>query len=115
MIINIKKSILFKDPTIRFLNEYGNNLWQEMWRRHKQLNYTPRDMADYYHIKTGDRIKTQTIKRWIWRNKIYNKVEPVAKKGVECVNSAFFDEDEEKVLKELLKNFSEHPNTEILP
>jgi hypothetical protein len=115
MIINLKKSSLFtENPVSRFAKEH-HDIWGEIWRRYISLGYSVRDICDYYHIKTGQRIQPQTIKRWIWRTEIYKLTEPIMEKGVELVKSSYFREHEERVIKELLKNISEHPNSKILP
>lgn len=116
MIINLKKSVLFtSNPSERFNKKYNTNLWDKVWYRYKTLDYSPEELGEYFHIKTGVRVHPQSMRRWIWRMEIYNKTQPVLKRGAECVVSSFFGEHEEEVIRELSKNISVHPKTKIFP
>jgi hypothetical protein len=116
MIINLRQSTLFtSDPIKRFDEQYGVNIWGDIWKRYKNLEYTTQDICDLYLIRTGERIKTQTIRRWIWRTEVYFMAKPILDKGASCVRSSIFGKKEGEVLKELLKNISEHPKNKILP
>jgi len=120
MIILIQKSELFKvDPDVRFAREYSvdKGLWKEMWRRHKLLEYSIKDICDYYEVKTKRQISRQNIKRWVLRTEIYSRVKPVADMGCESLNSNYFGDLEWFVIKELLKNIktSVKGNVKTLP
>lgn len=120
MIILIKKSCLFtEDPDKRFSNAYkvDRGLWKEMWRRHSIMEYTKKDLADYFKIKTGQTISNQSLKRWINRTRIYMRAKPVLDMGCESVNSNFFEDLEWFVIKEALKNIKSSVKKEpkILP
>lgn len=107
MIIHLKKSALFTiHPGKRFAKEYNTpeGLWEEMYRRHKILEYTIEDLCDFYNVKTNKTLTTQAINRWIWRSKVFEKADSVMQRGVETVVSDFFGDFEYEVIKELLKN-----------
>jgi len=120
MIILITKSEIFTtDPDIRFsrINGAPVGLWREMWRRHKILEYTFREMAEYYELKTKKQISRQNIKRWVLRTEIYSKTKPVIDKGCQSLNSEFFGDIEWFVIKEITKNLksSVNKNIKVLP
>lgn len=107
MIIDLTKSVLFtQDPDIRFSKEHGVALgfWKELWKRHKLLEYTIDDMCDYYQMKIGHRPSRKSIKRWIIRSEIYSMSKPILNKGGRTVVSTYFKENEDYVIRELLKN-----------
>lgn len=116
MIINLRQSTLFtSDPRDRFDEKYGVKIWADIWKRYKNLDYTTQDICDLYLIRTGERIKPQTIRRWLWRTEVYFKAKTVLDGGASCVRSSFFGSLEDEVVRELLKNISEHPKNRILP
>lgn len=107
MIIHIQKSALFTtDPDIRFSKEHNlpRGVWTELWRRHKILGYDMKDLCDLYEIRTGRKTKNYAMQRWIWRSEVYALTKDLIKDGVQVVNSYYFKEHEEEVIKELLKN-----------
>lgn len=116
MIILIKKSELFTlDPDIRFArsNHVDIGLWKEMWRRHKLLGYTFREMSELFELKTKRPISRQNVKRWVLRTEIYSKSKPIIDKGCESVNSEYFGQMEWFVIKELVKNLNSSVKKEI--
>ena len=120
MLILLNKSELFtNDPDKRFSVTYKvpQGIWKEMWRRYSILDYSRKDLAEYFELKTKKKISNQNIKRWIYRTKIFIKIKPVMDRGCESVNSYFFEELEWFVLKELLKNLrsSVNKNPKIMP
>lgn len=107
MIILINKSELFTiDPDDRFAKRYNvkRGIWKDMWRRYSILEYSRRDLADYFFMKTNKRITNQNVKRWVNRTKVFIKIKPIIDMGCNTVNSYYFDELEWFVIKELSKN-----------
>lgn len=107
MIIHLMKSRMFTvDPADRFAGEYGVSpkVWKEMWRRYKLLEYTPPELAAYFHFTVGSRISTKAVNRWILRTEIYCRSQVVTQKGVRVVKSEYFKEFEEEVIKEITKH-----------
>ena len=106
MIINIRKSKIFTlDPSIRFSKEYGlpKDVWQEVWRRYKLLDYSNGDLRDYLFLKYARNLSFPAMGRWINRGEIYMITNPLIKEGVEHVNSSIFGNYEEYVMNELVK------------
>lgn len=119
MIIDLTKSVLFtQDPDIRFSKEHGVPLgfWKELWKRHKLLEYSIEDMQDYYQMKIGRRPSRKSIKRWIIRSEVYSISRPVLNKGGRTVMSSYFRQNEDYVVRELLKNLknSVHKNAKTI-
>jgi hypothetical protein len=109
MIICILKSDIFTiDPDIRFSKEYNVPIgtWRELWRKYKLLAYEESDLRDLYFLKTGRYASRNMIPRWKWRTEVYSKTKPLLEKGTQAVQSSFFGEYEERVIKEVLKNMS---------
>jgi hypothetical protein len=107
MIIKIHESKIFTEkPNERFSDLYNvkASLWNEMYRRHVLLHYTPKDMADFYRVKTGKCIKVQSVKKWIFRTRVYMRAREATKMGARAVTMEFFGELEEELTKELFKN-----------
>jgi len=106
MIINITQSKIFKiDPSIRFSKEYGlsKDVWKEVWRRYKLLDYSNGDLRDYLFVKYARNLGFDSMKRWIYRGEIYMIANPLIEKGVEHVNSCIFGDYEEYLMNELVK------------
>lgn len=106
MIINIQKSNIFKlEPSTRFSKEYGlpNDVWKEVWRRYKLLEYSNGDLRDYLFLKYARNIGWDSMRRWLSRGEIYMITKPLIEKGVIHVNSSIFGEYEEYVMNELVK------------
>jgi len=117
MIILLTKSILFtQDPAVRFSKRYDKpvELWKEIYRRYKIMGYTVEEAGDLYHVKTGSRINSKALRRWIWRSEIYEMSIPVVKRGCEVVKSDFFKHHEDYVVSELTKNISGAPNNRVV-
>lgn len=107
MLILIQKSELFtKDPAIRFAKSYGvhEDIWRDLWRRMTILGYSDKDIREYFKIKSGKDISHQNIRRWAKRTAVYLKIKTVLDMGCLSVDSIFFDELEDFVVRELLKN-----------
>jgi hypothetical protein len=107
MLIHLHKSKLFTvDPAIRFSNEYGvpEQLWREMWRKHKLLDFTNKELREYFQMKSGTRINSRKVSRWIFRSEIYSMARPMMKEGVRTVNSNFFRQHEQKVINEVVRH-----------
>lgn len=106
MIINITKSKIFKlDPSIRFSKEYGlpKEVWAEVWRRYKLLDYSNGDIRDFLFVKYARNLNFMSMKRWIQRGEVYIISRPLIKEGVVHVNSRIFGDYEEYVINELVK------------
>lgn len=107
MIINITKSVLFtQDPDMRFSEEYGvpRGFWNLIFNRAKYLEYSLSELCELYQIKTGRKMDMMAMLRWVRRAEIYNKAQPLIRKGTRVVMSEYFGELEEIIVKELLKN-----------
>ncbi len=120
MIILITKSYLFtEDPDDRFSNAYKvpKGLWREMWRRHSILEYTQKELGEYFKMKTQKEISPKSVRRWINRTRVYMKTKPVVDMGCESVNSNYFEDLEWFVVKELMKNYkaSVRKETKTMP
>lgn len=106
MIIDITKSNLFtKEPSLRFSKEYGlpKDVWKEVWRRYKLLDYSNGDLRDYLFLKYARNISWDSMRRWICRGEVYMVSHPLVEKGVIHVNSKIFGNYEEYVMNELVK------------
>jgi hypothetical protein len=107
MIIKICESDLFtKDPAIRFAEQYqvSSEIYKELWRRHKLLDYTVPELCEVYYIKIGKPIKRRKMEEWMFRGEVYMKTYDVMKRGVEAVNSEFFGDLEQRVVNEILRH-----------
>lgn len=106
MIISIRKSKIFTtDPAVRFAKEYGlqKNVWNEVWRRYKLLNYSNGDIRDYLFLKYARNLSFNSMNRWITRGEVYVIVKPLIEMGVVHVNTVIFKEYEEYVMNELVR------------
>lgn len=108
MIIDLRKSTLFtKEPSLRFAKEHNlpKEVWDEIWRRYSLLDYTMKEVCDYYELKSGRKTTTQSMQRWLWRTEIYCRANHLMRtKGAYLVLSSYFGEHEMDVVKELTKN-----------
>jgi hypothetical protein len=107
MIIKLSASKIFtQHPAERFAeqHEVPPALWTEMWRRHTLLEYTMRDLADYFEIKTGKKIETQYIRKWLFRTKVYVRANEAVKMGAQAVTSEYFGDLEGELVQYLLRN-----------
>lgn len=107
MIINLSKSKLFTThPAQRFADEYkvSEKIWNEIWKRHAVLDYSPKELCEFYYIKVGTPIDRQSMSKWLFRSRIYSMTRDVMKEGVKSVNSSFFGEMEEKVINEITRH-----------
>jgi hypothetical protein len=107
MILKLTASKLFTEhPDQRFSYVYDvpKGTWTEMWRRHTLLGYTMQDMADFFHVKTGQETTPQNMKRWVFRTKVYMRAHEAMKLGARAVASEYFGDLEAEVIEELLKN-----------
>lgn len=119
MLIKIKNSRLFTvNPSKRFAEEYNvpEELWIELWKRYKLLDYTIADLADYYHVKTNRLIKRRYIKRWIFLAEIYILTKPARDMKAEVINTALFGSLEQKVIDEITRHLrsGSTPNSRLM-
>lgn len=106
MIIDITKSKIFTiEPSMRFSKEYGlpKDVWPEIWRRYKLLEYSNGDLRDFLFLKYARNLNYMSMKRWLCRGEIFMITNPLIKKGVIHVNSQIFGDYEEYVMNELIK------------
>lgn len=106
MLIKLHESKLFKiDPAIRFSQEYrvNQNIWNEVWKRHL-AEYDLEALAGYIVYKTGHRIKTKKLRRWLIKTEIYCRANHIMLMGVRVVHSEYFGIYEKVVLEEVLRN-----------
>lgn len=107
MLIRLDTSKLFTQaPAIRFAKEYDVDpeVWNEMWRRHKILEYSLRDLCDFFFLRVGRKPNPKSINKWIVRTNIYFLAHSVSKRGVRVVDSEFFRKFEQDVLNEMSQN-----------
>lgn len=119
MIIQLNQSKLFTtDPAKRFAWEHkvSEDIWRELWRRHKLLEYDTSELCELFYIKVGCSISRRVMNRWIFRGEIYMKARPMMDKGVQAVNSAFFGDLEQRVINEIMKHLKtgDSKNTRIM-
>lgn len=94
-----------EDTAIRFARQYGvkPKVWNEIWKR--ALNgYDYESLCGYFLYKTGKKIDPTSLKRWIIKTDIYCRANHIMLMGVRVVNSAYFGEHEDFILKEILRN-----------
>jgi hypothetical protein len=107
MIVLIQNSQLFtRNPADRFAEEYGTtpDTWDEIWKRHKLMGYTPKELKEYFILKVGKRPNKNAIRKWILRTEIYSKTQPLIRSGVRAVRSEYFGDLEKHVIWEITKN-----------
>lgn len=107
MIILIQNSQLFtRNPADRFAEEYSTtpDVWDELWKRHKLLGYSSKELRDYFHLRVGRKPNKNAIRKWILRTEIYTKTRPLIGMGVRAVQSEFFGPLERHVIWEVTKN-----------
>lgn len=107
MIIYITKSRLFtEDPASRFAREHGVDprIWQEMWKRHRLLEYSLKDLADYFQIKTGRKANSRSIQRWLDRSYIYEIAHTKSLLGAQALTTEAFGEYAPIVVEEITKH-----------
>ena len=119
MIIRLSESKLFTThPSFRFADKYlvSPDIYQELWRRYRLLEYSIPELCEFYYIKVGTPIDKAYMDKWMFRGAVYMKAQEVMKKGVECVNSEFFGDYERRLIEELLKNIKSKAavNTKVL-
>lgn len=107
MIIHITKSKLFTlDPAIRFSNRYRvkKKVFHELYRRYGLEQYDMDGLCGYFQYKTGRKPDKDVIKLWLMKTEIYGKAQHALRMGVRVVDSQFFGEYEEFVIKETTRH-----------
>jgi len=109
MLIKVTTKLFKIEPDLRFSYEHNvpKGFWNDLWRRHKMLEYTVKELCDFYTLKTGKQASWSTIDRWLLKTEIFNKARPYVKKGVNVINTDIFGELEEKVINELTRQIRE--------
>jgi hypothetical protein len=105
MIIRLNQSDLFKtDPARRFAREYqvSEDVWKQLWKRYKHLEYTDAELCEVFLIKVGRPIGKRGMNRWMFRGEIYALTRPMIDKGVQNVTSKFFGKYEQRVVNIIL-------------
>lgn len=105
MLIHVVQSKIFtEDPAIRFAERYSvdSKIFHELYRRHELTDDD--GLLGYFQYKTGKTIHPKAMKRWIFRAKVYARSKDVIKMGVRVINSEYFGDLEEELVKELIKN-----------
>jgi hypothetical protein len=104
------------DPDIRFSKQYKvpKGVWRDMWGKYKLMEYPEEDLRGLFFMKTGRFASKDMFRRWKWRTEVYSMAKPLIEKGTQAVNSYYFKEYEERLLKELLKNASATQKTKII-
>lgn len=113
MVIRLTKSKLFtEEPDIRFCKEYNlpKGFWTDMWRRYALLDYSLKDLCDFYEIKSGRTTTGQSMKRWINRTEVYCRAQDAIRKGAEVAMSEYFGEFEDFVIKEIVRQMRSSVN-----
>lgn len=107
MLINLEASKLFTvNPAHRFALIYkvSPRVWNEVWRRASLLGYDLDGLCGYLLYKTNLRFERDTMQRWLFRTEIYVRATSVMKMGVRCVQSQYFAELEDELVKELTRS-----------
>lgn len=107
MLVKLKSSKLFSvRPSRRFADEYKipEDVWNEIWRRYKMLDYTIPDLADYFEVKAGRKIKRRHIKRWLFLAEVYLKTKGAREMGAEVINTSMFGSIESRVIEEVTRH-----------
>lgn len=107
MLVKLKSSKLFSTrPSRRFADEYDvpECVWEELWRRYKMLDYTIPDLADYFEIKAGRKIKRRYMKRWLFLGEVYLKTKNAREMGAEVINTSMFGKLEPRVVGEVTRH-----------
>lgn len=106
MLVKLRNSRLFDtDPSRRLGWEYGvdENLWTELWKRYKVLNYTIPEMAEYFQIKSKKVITRRQVKRWIFLTEVFVLTKPARDMGAKVINTEMFGELEHWVVEEVTR------------
>ena len=106
MLIKLHESKLFTiDPAIRFAQEdrVDKSIWNEVWKRYL-AEYDLEALAGYIMYKTGRKIKTRSLKRWLTVTEIHCRANHIMLMGIRIVQSEYFGIYEQAVLEEVLQN-----------
>lgn len=107
MILKLRESKLFtEDPALRFADAYHvtENIYRELWRRHRDLEYSISELCEFFYIRVGMPIKKKKMDEWMFMGRVYMKVERIMEKGALSVDSSFFGELEERLLNKLSRH-----------
>ena len=110
MLVKLRNSRLFDtDPTRRFAAQYGvgEDIWLELWKRHKVLEYSVSEMAEYFRIKTGKIVQPRQVSRWIFLTEVFVLTKPARDKGARVINTEMFGKLEKKVIAEVTRGMRE--------
>lgn len=110
MLLKVHKTRLFDThPARRFAEQYNlsEDVWLEMWKRYKILDYTIKDLADYFHIKSGKQIKHRYVKRWLFLTEIFIIVKPAREKGANVIDTCIFGKLEMQVIEEITRHLKD--------
>lgn len=105
MLIKLHESKLFTtDTAVRFAQEYrvDKKVWNEIWKRYL-AGYDIESLAGYLLYKTGTRITKHTLRRWLRMTEVYCRANHVMLMGVRVVQSEYFGNYEDLVLREIIR------------
>jgi hypothetical protein len=106
MLIKLHASKLFtEDTALRFAQQYGvkPKLWHEIWKRYL-AGYDAEALAGYFIYKTQKQITVDSVKRWLTKTEIFYRANHIILMGVRVVQSEYFQEYENFLVEELLRN-----------
>ncbi len=106
MLIKLKSSKMFtEDTAIRFAQEYQvkPRMWNEIWKR-SLAGYDCEALAGYFIYKTRKQIDARAIRLWLAKTEIYCRANHLMLMGVRVVQSEYFAEYEDFLVKEVLRN-----------
>lgn len=106
MKINIRKRIFVEDPALRFSRSLhcSPNVWREVWKRYKFLDYTKEEAREYITITLNKKISKKRFNRWVDRTEVYTKAQLILKKDVKEVSSEYFGKLKDFVENQVTKN-----------
>lgn len=107
MLVKLRHSRIFDtDPTRRFSWQYkvDENMWMELWKRYKVLDYTVPEIVEYFQLKTGKDITTRQVKKWIFLTEVFALTKPAREKRAEVFDTSLFGKLEKKVIVEITRS-----------
>lgn len=110
MLVKLRNSqLLFHDPSKRFARTYGvpEQLWVELWKRYKVLEYSVPELVEYFNIKSHKSVRPRQIKRWLFLTEVFILTKPAREKGALVISTDMFGKLERKVIDELTRGMRE--------
>lgn len=93
-----------EETAVRFARQHHvqPKIWHEIWKRYL-AEYDLESLAGYFQYKTGQKISINSLRRWLRMTEIYCRANHIMLMGVRAVQSEYFGEYEEMVIKEVLR------------